>query len=110
MKAPQVDTSNNNLTNVRLTRQKAALFQWFAVPLWFPTEKSIPFECFSTRRPASSLAFGGLIHKEANPVLDRCSASRCRPVQPRGPPIYPRLVPQTSSSSSGMKRTGSPTS
>ena len=30
-------------TNVRLTRQKSALFQWLAVPLWFPTGKdSVP--------------------------------------------------------------------
>src|SRR5215467_5050713 len=43
------------VTNVRLTRQKAALYQWLAAPLWFPTEKivcqqirGIPFKCFST--------------------------------------------------------------
>jgi len=81
---PQVDAAGtSNSTNVRLTRQKAALFQWLAVPLWFPTEKivcqqiwGIPFECFSIRRPASSAALGGLIHeladtlREANAVLD----------------------------------------
>jgi Fructose-bisphosphate aldolase class-I len=57
----------------RLRRQKSALFQWLAVPLWFPTDKiacqqirGIPFECFSTRRPASSPALGGLIHKLTN--------------------------------------------
>src|SRR5215831_11269956 len=39
--------------------------------------RGIPFECFSTRPPASSSALGGLIHKltntllEANAVLDR---------------------------------------
>jgi hypothetical protein len=33
----------SNLTNVRLTRQKSALFQWLAVPLWFPPGKdSVP--------------------------------------------------------------------
>src|SRR5262252_8645383 len=30
-------------TNVRLTRQKSALFQWLVVPLWVPTGKdSVP--------------------------------------------------------------------
>jgi len=28
-----------------------------------PTDSGIPFECFSTRRPASSPALGGLTHK-----------------------------------------------
>ena len=33
----------SNSTNVRLTRQKSALFQWLAVPLWFPPDKdSLP--------------------------------------------------------------------
>src|SRR5215470_14643964 len=40
-----------------LTRQKSALFQWLAVPLWIPTGKGIvcqqirgiPFECFSVK-------------------------------------------------------------
>src|SRR6516165_9974691 len=71
--------TSNNSTNVRLTRQKPALFQWLAEPLWFPQIEIVcqqirAFrECFSTRRPASSPAFGGLIHKltntlgEANP-------------------------------------------
>jgi hypothetical protein len=64
--------ASSNSTDVRLTRQKSALFQWLAVPLWFPTDKDslptdsgfggIPFECFSTRRPAWSAALGGLIH------------------------------------------------
>jgi len=41
-------------TNVRLTRQKSALFQWLAVPLWFPTDKnSVPTDSrhASTVRP-----------------------------------------------------------
>jgi hypothetical protein len=33
----------SNSTNVRLIRQKSTLFQWLAVPLWFPTVKdSVP--------------------------------------------------------------------
>jgi hypothetical protein len=86
----------SNSANVRLTRQKSALFQWLAVPLWFPTDKDslptdsggIPFERFSTRRPASSPALGESIHKLTNTPstgserLTRfsivCSASRCR--------------------------------
>src|SRR5215469_1015959 len=68
--AIHVTSGTNNSTNVRLTRQRSALFQWLAVPLWFPADKNsvptdsgIPFECFSTRRPASSPALGGLTHK-----------------------------------------------
>jgi hypothetical protein len=64
----------------------------------FPTDKDsvptdsgfggIPFECFSTRRPASNAALGGSIHKLTNTPsigserLTRfsivCRASRCR--------------------------------
>ena len=56
-------------TTARLFRPR----QWLAMPLWFPTGKNsvpidsgIPFECFSTRRPASRPAFGGLLHKLTN--------------------------------------------
>jgi len=93
---PQVDAAGtSNSANVRLTRQKSALFQWLAVSLWFPTDKdSVPTDsgafrssAFSTRRPASSPALGGSIHKLTAPStgserLTRfsivCSASRCR--------------------------------
>jgi hypothetical protein len=48
----------SNLTNVRLTRQKSALFQWLAVPLWFPPGKDsvpadsgdIPFTILRSRK------------------------------------------------------------
>src|SRR5262249_13609275 len=51
----------SNSTNGRLTRRKLLLFQWLVLPQWSPTDKDsvptdsgIPFECFSTRRTASS--------------------------------------------------------
>src|SRR6516165_10178789 len=63
----------NRIGNARLTRHKSTLFQSLAIPLWFPTGKNsvptdsgIPFECFAIRRPASSPAFGGLIHNLTN--------------------------------------------
>jgi hypothetical protein len=68
-----VTAGTSNSTTVRLTRQKSALFQWLAVPLWFPTDKnSVPtdsgilFECVSTGRLALSPALGGLIHELTN--------------------------------------------
>ena len=52
MKVPQVDATGTNNSNARLTRQKSALYQWLAIPLWLLTHKnSVPTDSGAFRSP-----------------------------------------------------------
>src|SRR5215470_9539209 len=62
----------SNSTNVRLMRQKSTLFQWLAVPLWFPTDKnSVPTDSgafrsqFCGREINAVLIVGGVPFEKA---------------------------------------------
>ena len=71
----------SNLTNVRLTRQKSGLFQWLAVPLWFPPGKdSVPASFLATVQrcngPAAPSAQRRLLHLVRSALAQRRGASR----------------------------------
>src|SRR5262249_801649 len=72
----------SNSTNVRLTRQKSTLFQWLAVPLWFPTGKdSVPTDSgafhsqFCAREIVNAvLIVGGVAFENAGRLRSRLRA------------------------------------